>query len=188
MPMIDGWRCSICKKGESRAYWSRAHELTHRIAEPPQYRLPFYRHRDDRADRLESLIDKTAAELAFYPTLLRPIIDCISTDPLSWELVDRVRELYAPSASRHATANAVLRFWPHPAFLLKARIAGRKRRPGIDRALRIKLMGFSSWDSEYFVLLRKYACALRKPCPALFPIRRIYAGLREARQLDNVIR
>ena len=141
----DRWVAVLnLREGESRAYWSRAHELTHRIAEPPQYRLPFYRHRDDKADRLEALIDKTAAELAFYPTLFRPIIDCISTDTLSWELVGRVRELYAPSASRHATANGVLRFWPHPAFLLKARIAGRKRRPGVDRALRIKLMGFSS--------------------------------------------
>ena len=141
----DRWVAVLnLREGEWRAYWSRAHELIHRIAEPPQYRLPFHRHRDDKADRLESLIDKTAAELAFYPTLFRPIVDCISTDTLSWELVDRVRELYAPSASRHATANAVLRFWPHPAFLLKARIAGRKRRPSVDRALRIKLMGFSS--------------------------------------------
>ena len=140
----DRWVAVLnLREGEWRAYWSRAHELTHRIAEPPQYRLPFYRHRDDKADRLESLIDKTAAELAFYPTLFRPVIDYISTDPLSWELVDRVRELYAPSASRHATASAVLRFWPHPAFFLKAQFAGRKRQPDVDRALRIKLLGFS---------------------------------------------
>ena len=141
----DRWVAVLnLREGESRAYWSRAHELIHRIAEPPQYRLPFYRHRNDKEDRLELLIDKSASELAFYPTLFRPIIDCICTDPLSWELVDQVRDRYAPSASRHATANGVLRFWPHPAFLIRAKFAGRKHRPDVDRALRIKLLGRSS--------------------------------------------
>lgn len=141
----DRWVAVLnLREGEWRAYWSRAHELIHRIAEPPQYRLPFYRHRNDKTDRLESLIDKTASELAFYPTLFRPIVEYNRTDTLSWELVDRIRRLYAPSASRHATANAILRFWPHPAFLLRAQFAGRKHRPDVDRALRIKLLGHSS--------------------------------------------
>ena len=141
----DRWVAVLnLREGEWRAYWSRAHELIHRVAEPPQYRLPFYRHRNDKKDRLESLVDKAASDLAFYPAGFRPIVEYICTDPLSWELVDRARDLYAPSASRHATANAILRFWPFPAFLLRAQISGRKRRPDADRALRIKLLGFSS--------------------------------------------
>jgi hypothetical protein len=40
-----------------RGYWSRTHDLIHRIAEPRQFRPPFYRHRPDKTNPLESLID-----------------------------------------------------------------------------------------------------------------------------------
>ena len=132
----------------SRGYWNRAHELTHRIAEPPQYNLPFYRHRDDRVNPLESLIDKTAADLAFYPPLFRPIVGSFCNSFLSWELVDDVREAFSPSASRRATANAILRYWPRPAYLLTARIRGRKNRPNVDRDLRISLEGYGRSEAK----------------------------------------
>jgi hypothetical protein len=47
---------------QARAYWSRPHELIHRLAEPPQRRLPFYRHRTDSQNRLERIIDFGAAD------------------------------------------------------------------------------------------------------------------------------
>jgi len=127
----------------SRGYWSRSHELIHRLAEPPQYNLRFYRHRNDKQNRLESLIDKGAAELAFYTGLFAPTVDSLRNSPLTWELVEIIRSRYAPSSSRRAAIHAVLRHWPRPAFLLAARMAGRRGRPKTDVALRIQIQGFS---------------------------------------------
>ena len=148
----DKWVAVLnLRDGQSRGYWNRAHELIHRIAEPPQYRLPFYRHRNDNTNRLESLIDKSASELAFYQGHFRPIVESVCDDLLSWKLIDLVRRRYAPSASRLASAYAVLRNWRRPAYLLTASIAGRKKHPDIDQALRVNVAGFSAvrWDDIF---------------------------------------
>lgn len=140
----DRWVAVLnLRDAPARAYWDRSHELIHRIAEPPQRRLPFYRHRNDKTNRLESIIDKGAAELAYYPGLFRPIVDSVRAEPLTWDLVDAIRERFAPTASRLATAHATLRHWPCRAYLLTAQIGGRKGRPHVDRALRIAIQGFS---------------------------------------------
>jgi hypothetical protein len=137
----------------SRGYWSRSHELTHRIAEPPQQNLRFYRHQNDRENPLESLIDKVASEIAFYQPLFSPIVGSLSASPLTWELIDQVRALHASSSSRLATAHATLRLWKRPAYLLAAQIAGRKGRPGVDRALRVAIRGFSpDANNELFII------------------------------------
>ena len=61
----DRWIAVInLQKTGARAYWSRPHEILHRLAEPPQRRLPFYRHREDQRNRVEKIIDLGAAELA----------------------------------------------------------------------------------------------------------------------------
>lgn len=132
----------------ARGYWSRSHELTHRIAEPPQQNLRFYRHQNDRANPLESMIDKVAAEIAFYRPSFEPIVNTLTSQLLTWELIDTIRTLHATSCSRLATAHASLRYWPQPAYLLAARFAGRKGRPNTDRALRIEIKGFSPNANE----------------------------------------
>src|SRR5690606_34390418 len=50
---------------------------------------------------------------------------------------------YAASCSRLASVHAVLRAWPNRAYLLAARVRGRRRQPHVGRALRIDLQGFS---------------------------------------------
>lgn len=136
----------------SRGYWSRSHELIHRVAEPPQFNLRFYRHRNDKQNQLESLIDKGAAELAFYPGLFGQVVASVRNDPLIWDLVEFIRARYAPSSSRRACVHATFRHWPQPAFLLTARLAGRRGQPSVDIALRIEIEGFSpsAKDSVFF--------------------------------------
>jgi len=59
----DRWVAVLnLQASQARAYWSRPHELTHRLAEPPQKRLPFFRHRTDAQNRVERIIDLGAAE------------------------------------------------------------------------------------------------------------------------------
>jgi len=129
---------------QSRAYWSRPHELIHRLAEPPQRRLPFYRHRSDARNRLERIIDIGAAELAFPRTAFGPRVQAVAGQHLTWELVQEVRAAFAPTSSLLSAGKAVLRFWPHPAFLLQARVRGRRGKPTVDVALRIDVEGFSA--------------------------------------------
>lgn len=148
----DRWVAVLnLRDSRSRAYWSRAHELTHRVAEPAQQQLPFYRHRNDSTNRLESLVDLGAAELAFYPPLFRPIVDSISTSMLTWGLVEEVRSRFASTASRLSTVHAMLRYWPQPTYLVFAQIAGRKGQPNVDRSLRIKISGFSTAARDTFL-------------------------------------
>lgn len=140
----DKWVAVLnLRETTSRAYWTRSHELSHRIAEPPQHNLRFYRHRNDRENALERLIDKVAAEIAFYPPVFRPLIDAMSGRPLTWSLVEELRNAYAPSCSLLATAYAALHYWPRPSYLLSAKLGRRKGRPNENPELRIAIQGVS---------------------------------------------
>lgn len=128
---------------QARAYWSRPHELIHRLAEPPQRRLPFYRHRNDAQNQLERIIDLGAAELAFPGVAYGPHVEAVTDGDLTWEVIQRARCDFAPTSSLLAASKAFLRYWPYPAFLLQATRRGRRQNPNKDVALRIDIEGFS---------------------------------------------
>ncbi|MBI2749585.1 MAG: hypothetical protein HYX43_09675 [Burkholderiales bacterium] len=141
----DRWIAVInLQETESRGYWSRPHEIVHRLAEPPQRRLPFFRHRLDRENRIERIVDLGAAELAFPQSAFGKLVQRVTTRELTWDLVQALRQQFAPTSSVLAAAKALLRYWPQPAFLLVAKVRGRQQRPGVDVALRIDIEGFSA--------------------------------------------
>lgn len=140
----DRWIAVLnLQETQARAYWSRPHELVHRLAEPPQKRLPFFRHREDQ-NRVERIIDLGAAELAFPSSVFGPIVNSVGNRDLSWDVVEAIRKRFAPTASLLATAKACVRYWPRPVFLLKAATRGRMKQPTRDIALRIDIEGFNS--------------------------------------------
>jgi hypothetical protein len=140
----DQWVAVLnLQQTEARAYWSRPHELSHRLAEPPQGRLKFYRHRTDAFNRLERIIDLSAAELAFPSVAFGPRVARVADQDLTWELIQILRQQFAPTASLLSAAKAVLRYWPQPAFLLQAKFQGRLNKPHLDKALRIQVEGRS---------------------------------------------
>jgi len=140
----DRWIAVInMQENEARGYWSRPHEIVHRLAEPPQKRLPFYRHREDSKNRIERIIDSGAAELAFPQAAYGPRVQSVNRYELTWDLVKTVRHQFAPTSSLLAATKAFLRHWPHPAFLLIASVRGRRQRPSDAVALRIDIAGFS---------------------------------------------
>jgi hypothetical protein len=58
----DRWVAVLnVQQTQARAYWSRPHEILRRLAEPPQQRTKFFRHRADGENRLERMIDLGAA-------------------------------------------------------------------------------------------------------------------------------
>lgn len=123
----------------SRAYWNKSHEMTHRLIEPPQQPL-FHRHRANLQDPVEHLVDVVAAEVAFYEPIFRPVVESYSREYLTWDVVKRVRDSFAPSASLISTARAIVRYWPYPVFLIQAAFRGRKGNPSKDQALRASLV------------------------------------------------
>ncbi len=128
----------------ARAYWNRPHEIIHRVAEPPQKRLPLFRHRSDYENPVERLIDLGAAELAFPRTVYGDLVnERAGRSALDWDTIETLKEQFAPTASLQSIAKATVKFWPGPAFFLTASIQGRKRNPLEDIALRIHLDGFS---------------------------------------------
>lgn len=128
---------------DSRAYWSRPHEIVHRLAEPPQKRLPFYRHRSENENTVERLVDFTAAELAFPASVFKPLVVSRSKEPLTWELVSELRQQFAPTASTQSIAKACVNFWPTPVFFLTASVRSRRARPRDGVALRAKVDGYN---------------------------------------------
>jgi hypothetical protein len=141
----DRWVAVLnIQETEARAYWSRWHEIVHRLAEPPQRRMKFFRHRADHEDRLEQIIDHGAAELAFPKSTYGARVVQVGNRELTWGLVKLVQHQFAPTASLLSAAKAFIRFWPQPAFLLTAKLKPSKQRPQLPPALRISLEGFNA--------------------------------------------
>jgi hypothetical protein len=134
---------------EAKAYWNRFHELTHRIAEPPQGILPFRRHKFEASNPVEALIDSVAAEFAFYAPAFRPIVQRIAKrNRLDFNIVEAIRANCAPSASLLCTIKAIVKYWPGAAAALTAEFRGRRNAPNVDQALRVTLQGCNRAASD----------------------------------------
>jgi len=128
----------------AKAYWNRFHELSHRIAEPPQGILPFRRHQFEASNPVEALIDSVAAEFAFYGPAFRPIVQRLAMrNSLNFEVIEAIRDSYAPSASLLATIKAVVKYWPRPAAAITAEFRGRVNSRDEDQALRVTPQGYN---------------------------------------------
>ena len=128
----------------AKAYWNRFHELSHRIAEPPQGILPFRRHQFEATNPVEALIDSVASEFAFYGPAFRPLVARVAKkNKLGFNVIEAIRAQYAPTASLLSTMKAIVKYWPRPAATLIAEYRGRLSAPDVDQALRITPQGYN---------------------------------------------
>lgn len=140
----DRWVAVLnLQDSERRCYWNKAHELGHRLSEPPQQELRFYRHRASIKNRVERIVDLVAADLAFFKPLFAPVVNARVAGELDWDIIESIRQEFAPTSSRVAITNAVVEQWPMPVILLTAKMRGRKRNLTEDRALRISVDGWN---------------------------------------------
>ena len=79
------------------------------------------RTRVNRPEPEETLVDRVAAVLAFFPDIFEPVAleEYTRDGRLTLATIDRVRERIVPDASREATARACLQQIPTPAWLLR---------------------------------------------------------------------
>ncbi len=120
---------------EARVYWNKAHEVSHRLIEPPQKEL-FHRHRTNQKNRVEHIVDLVAAEIAYYTPLFRPIVDRYVNKPLTWDVVEEIQKSFSPTSSLIAVTKAIIKHWPAPVFLIESKLRGRKNNNLQDQALR----------------------------------------------------
>ena len=109
---------------EFRRYFSKWHEIVHRLLDGQQLAFAFRRTRGNRPEPAEALVDRVAATLAFYPDMFEPVVreEFTREGRLTFDAIDSVRERIAPDASREATANACLRHIPSPVWFLQCRM------------------------------------------------------------------
>ena len=109
---------------EYRRYFSKWHEIVHRLLEGQQLAFAFRHTSANRPEPEEILVDRIAATLAFFPDMFKPVVreECERDDRLTFAAIDRVRERIAPDASREATAIACLQYISTPVWLLQCRI------------------------------------------------------------------
>jgi hypothetical protein len=123
---------------EDRAYWNRYHEISHRLAEPPQKILPFRRETTDNRDVVEKMIDTIAGEVAFHPRLFSPYMANLKTAPATFEAISAVRNAYSPSASLLAVTNAIVQRMERPAVAFVASMKAKRNGPQNQKDLRIE--------------------------------------------------
>ena len=101
---------------EYRRYWSKWHEIVHRLLDGQQLAFAFRRTRQDRPEPGEALVDRVAATLAFFPDMFEPIVreEYAREGRFTFDVIDRVRQRIAPDASREATVHACLQYVPSP--------------------------------------------------------------------------
>ena len=128
-----------------RRFFSKWHEVAHRILEGPQLKLAFRRTmvQELRKDPEEILVDRVAAELAFYQPMFLPVLNQTLAEQgaLSFEAVDQIRNRIAPDASRISTLLACIRNSAEPIWLVRCalgykrqeeRLLAQQALPGIE--------------------------------------------------------
>ena len=106
---------------EYRRYYTKWHEIVHRLLDGQQLAFAFRRTKENRPEPGEALVDRVAATLAFYPDMFEPVVreELAREGRLTFDVIDTVRERIAPDASREATANSCLRHVAAPAWFLQ---------------------------------------------------------------------
>lgn len=115
-------------KHEPRSYFTKWHEAVHSIFEGQQLRMAMRKIRAQRLEPDEVLVDRVAAELAFYPPIFQPVVEqeFSKAGKLTFGGIARVRDEIAPGASFTSTAKACLKYCPRPAWFLTCGM-GQKR-------------------------------------------------------------
>jgi hypothetical protein len=146
----DRWVAVLnLQDSDAKGYWNRFHELSHRIAEPPQGILPFRRHQFEASNPVEALMDAIAAEFGFYEPAFRPLVgQCAQQSRLDFSVVDLLRARFASTASLLSTIKAIVKLWPQPAAVVVAEYRGRVGAPHLDRALRVTPQGYNAAASD----------------------------------------
>ncbi len=107
----------------SRRYFTKWHELAHRLVDGEQLALAFRQTTVERKEPGEILVDKVAGELAFFPDIVSsPVHGILRNFGVTFEAVEELRQSVVMEASRQATALALIRYAGFPAWYLRCAV------------------------------------------------------------------
>ena len=108
----------------SRRFFTKWHELAHRLIDGEQLALAFRQTPVERKEPGEILVDKVAGELAFFPDIVSSPAHVMLNDlGVTFEAVEELRQSVAMEASRQATALALIRYAGCPAWYLRCAVS-----------------------------------------------------------------
>jgi len=113
-------------KKEQRRFFTRWHEIAHRLTAYQQFEMPFFRVISDDVEKepLEQLMDKIAGEVGFWDPMFRPLLNReLGKAPLTFEVVENIRTQFCFDASFRATLNACAGRSSKPVVILDIELA-----------------------------------------------------------------
>ena len=125
----DEYVAVIDCRGEKghRRFFSRWHEIAHVLTMFEQLQLPLHRSTKQK-DPVEQMMDLIAGDIGFSEPLFSPVLTAKLREEgrLTFSVVEKVRDDFAPTASLEATSNACANRIGTPVILLQATLALRK--------------------------------------------------------------
>jgi hypothetical protein len=130
----NGERCFVAFidcRGEknARRFFTRWHEIAHRLTLFEQFEMPFRRTTipEVQRDPIERLMDMIAADVGFFDPLFQPVlIQAVRLHGFTFDVVEKVRSEFCPDASFQATLNACAGRMKTPLILIEAALALKK--------------------------------------------------------------
>lgn len=113
----------------NRKYFTIWHEIAHLLLDGDQRQMVFRRTPIYKKDSEEILVDKIAAEFAFYEPIFLPVFkdEFKKEGKLTFGLVERIRKRVCSDASRQATLLACMKNCPDPVYFLSAKKGYKKK-------------------------------------------------------------
>lgn len=145
-----------------RAYFSKWHEVAHILTRSPQTFL-FHRAPKFKRDPEEMLVDRIAGDLAFYTPLFLPelLVRTKTTNRLTFDIIEELREIVCPGASRAATIRGAISRAPFPQLMVIADY-GLKKSEEEDLFSKQGVL-FKEGNDQYYRKLRAVEVIVNKP-------------------------
>ena len=143
-----------------RRFFTKWHEIVHRLVEGQQLRFAFRHTRTYRPEPEEILVDRITAVIAFYPDIFQPVFheELHYAGRLTFEVVDKTRNKIAPDASREATILACLRCCPCPVWFVRSKIGYKRIEEQILASPQMSLIPDYDHKPEAKLRVREAAC------------------------------
>lgn len=144
-----------------RRYFTRWHEIVHRLVEGQQLRFAFRHTRTYRPEPEEILVDRITAVIAFYPDIFEPAFheELQHAGRLTFKVVDETRDKIAPDASREATLLACLRCCSFPVWFVRSRLGYKRMEEQILASPQMSLLPNFDHKPEAKLRVREAACS-----------------------------
>ncbi len=144
-----------------RRFFTKWHEIVHRLVEGQQLRFAFRHTRTYRPEPEEILVDRITAVIAFYPDIFQPVFyeELHFAGRLTFEVIDKTRNKIAPDASREATILACLRCCPCPVWFVRSKIGYKRIEEQILASPQMSLIPDYDHKPKAKLRVREAACS-----------------------------